>query len=97
MRVYLDRSLREFDTVYPAGGDDHSAVKLTPDELYDVSGADDWGRRVQGVTPTAVLHDLPTTKPIPREAPIPLCEQSLTHPRSGRQNPVSRTARPATM
>ena len=42
MRVYLDRSLREFDTVYPAGGDDHSAVKLTPDELYDVSGADDW-------------------------------------------------------
>lgn len=42
VRVYLDCSLREFDTVYPAGGDDHSAVKLTPDELYDVSGADEW-------------------------------------------------------
>ena len=42
MRVYLDRSLREFDTVYPAGGDDHIAVKLTTDELYDVSGADEW-------------------------------------------------------
>ena len=42
VRVYLDRSLCEFDTVYPAGGDDHSAVKLTPDELYDVSGADEW-------------------------------------------------------
>lgn len=34
VRMHLDRSLREFDTVYPAGGDDHSAVRLTPDKPY---------------------------------------------------------------
>ena len=27
--VYLDESLRKFDTVYPAAGNGHTAVKLT--------------------------------------------------------------------
>lgn len=27
--VYLDESLKQFTTVYPAAGNDHSAVKLT--------------------------------------------------------------------
>lgn len=40
--VYLDESLRRFDTVYPAAGDDHSAVKLTIPELEDVVGARGW-------------------------------------------------------
>lgn len=31
--VYLDVSLRRYDTVYPAAGDDHTAVRLTPEEL----------------------------------------------------------------
>lgn len=31
--VYLDISLKRFAIVYPACGTDHSAVKLTPDEL----------------------------------------------------------------
>ena len=31
--VYLDESLRQFETVYPAAGNDHSAVKLTLAEL----------------------------------------------------------------
>lgn len=31
--VYLDISLKKFDIVYPAAGDSHSAVKLSPDEL----------------------------------------------------------------
>ena len=31
--VYLDESLKKFDIVYPAAGNDHSAVKLTIAEL----------------------------------------------------------------
>lgn len=34
--VYLDESLKAFDTVYLAAGDDHSAVKLTIAELEQV-------------------------------------------------------------
>ena len=36
--VYLDASLRRFDTVYPAAGSDHSAVRLTCEELKSASG-----------------------------------------------------------
>lgn len=31
--VYLDESIKRFDTVYPAAGSDNSAIGLTPDEL----------------------------------------------------------------
>ena len=41
-RVYLDESLRRFDCVYPAAGDDHSAVSLTCRELEAASGAQGW-------------------------------------------------------
>ena len=40
--VYLDESLRQFENVYPAAGDDHSAVKLTVDELEKIAGATGW-------------------------------------------------------
>ena len=40
--VYLDESLKKFDIVYPAAGNDHSAVKLTIAELASVSGAKKW-------------------------------------------------------
>lgn len=40
--VYLDVSLHRFETVYPAAGDDHSAVRLTPDELYCIIPAAGW-------------------------------------------------------
>ena len=40
--VYLDESLRKFETVYPAAGDDHSAVKLSVDELEHICGAKGW-------------------------------------------------------
>ena len=40
--VFLDISLRRFDTVYPAAGDDHSAVRLTPEELQAASRAQGW-------------------------------------------------------
>ena len=36
---YTDISLRRFDTVYPACGSDNSAVRLTPDELFALSGS----------------------------------------------------------
>lgn len=39
IEVYLDESLKKFDTVYPAAGNDHSAVKLTIPELEQVADA----------------------------------------------------------
>ena len=42
VKVYLDESLRRLETVYPAAGDDHSAVKLTIPELEEVAGAVGW-------------------------------------------------------
>ena len=42
VKVYLDESLRKFQYVYPAAGDDHSGVRLTPDELKELSGAVAW-------------------------------------------------------
>lgn len=40
--VYLDESLRKFDTVYPAAGNGHTAVKLTLQELEAAAGAEGW-------------------------------------------------------
>jgi prolyl-tRNA editing enzyme YbaK/EbsC (Cys-tRNA(Pro) deacylase) len=40
--VYLDCSLKRFGIIYPAAGDDHSAVKLTPDELATASRVAEW-------------------------------------------------------
>ena len=37
VKVYLDVSLKEFDTVYPACGTSNSAVKLTIQELEEAS------------------------------------------------------------
>ena len=35
VRVFLDVSLKKFDVVYPAAGSDHSAVRITPQELEE--------------------------------------------------------------
>ncbi len=40
--VYLDVSLKDYDVVYPAAGNDRSAVRLTPEELLALSGAKGW-------------------------------------------------------
>ena len=40
--VYSDVSLKRFDKVFPACGDAASAVELTPDELFDLSGSKEW-------------------------------------------------------
>ena len=37
MDIYLDISLKEFETVYPAGGTPNSAVKIAPDYLEKVT------------------------------------------------------------
>lgn len=42
VEVWLDESLRKFETVYPAAGNDHSAVKLTLPELEEVCEAKGW-------------------------------------------------------
>ena len=33
MKVYLDVSMKRFATVFPAAGNDHSAIELTCEEL----------------------------------------------------------------
>lgn len=42
VKVYLDQSLRRFEVVYPAAGNDHSAVKLTIPELEQAVDTADW-------------------------------------------------------
>ena len=42
VKVYLDESLKKYDTIHPAAGDNHSAVKLTIEELEEVAGACGW-------------------------------------------------------
>ena len=42
IKVYLDVSLKEFDYIYPACGSDHSAIKLTIEELETLSKFQKW-------------------------------------------------------
>ena len=42
VRVFLDESLRRFETVFPACGSANSAIELTLPELERYSGAEDW-------------------------------------------------------
>lgn len=40
--VYLDESLKRFDTVFPACGSSNSAIEFTCDELYQYSNCREW-------------------------------------------------------
>ena len=42
IKVYLDKSLQKFEIVYPACGSDQSAVKMSIQELEDVSNYVEW-------------------------------------------------------
>ena len=42
VRVYLDESLKRFETVFPAAGSSNSALELSCEELYKISGAICW-------------------------------------------------------
>ena len=53
LRVVVDSSLRRFATVYPAAGNDHSAVPLTVSRLLELAGADE----VDSCAPLAGVGD----------------------------------------
>lgn len=40
--IFLDESLKRFETVFPACGSSNSAIELTMDELEKYSGYEDW-------------------------------------------------------
>lgn len=42
VRIYCDVSLKRFETVFPAAGNDASAVEFTCDELFKYSNALEW-------------------------------------------------------
>lgn len=42
VRVYLDVSLKRFDYIHAAGGNDHTTVRLTMEELITHSHMEDW-------------------------------------------------------
>ncbi|MEH7121338.1 YbaK/EbsC family protein [Neobacillus vireti] len=42
LAVYLDVSMRRFETVFPACGSSNSAIELTKEELFEYSGAKEW-------------------------------------------------------
>lgn len=42
VRIYLDESLKRFETVFPACGSSNSAIELTIPELERYSGSSEW-------------------------------------------------------
>ena len=42
VKVYLDESLKRFETVFPAAGSSNSAIELTLEELWKYSCASGW-------------------------------------------------------
>lgn len=42
VKVYLDESLKRFETVFPAAGSDNSAIELSIEELEKYSGSLGW-------------------------------------------------------
>lgn len=48
VRVFLDESLKRFETVYPACGSSNSAIKLTIPELEQYAKPEDWADVCKG-------------------------------------------------
>ncbi len=42
VKVFLDESIKRFETVFPACGSSNSAIELTPDELEKYSNSIEW-------------------------------------------------------
>ena len=40
--IYLDESLRRFDTIFPACGSSNSAIELTPEQLEETTPGSKW-------------------------------------------------------
>ncbi len=51
--IWLDISMKRFQIVHPAGGDEFTSVALTPEELEKASGATGWCDVCKGWEPEA--------------------------------------------
>ena len=51
VEVWLDESLKQYDVIYPAAGNEQSAVRLTPEELERASRARGWTDVTKGKEP----------------------------------------------
>ena len=40
--VWLDKSLLAYDIIYPACGSSNSCVRMTPEEVFEIAGAEGW-------------------------------------------------------
>ena len=40
--IYIDESVKRFETIFPACGSSNSAIELTPEELFEYSKANSW-------------------------------------------------------
>ncbi|MCF6409770.1 YbaK/EbsC family protein [Pseudalkalibacillus salsuginis] len=56
MDVYLDISMKRFETLFPACGSTNSAIKLTPEELFEYSLAKEWVDVCKGWTEELVAE-----------------------------------------
>jgi Uncharacterized conserved protein len=39
LKIYMDISLKQFEQVYPAAGDVNKALKISPEEMYNLTNA----------------------------------------------------------
>lgn len=62
--VYLDVSMKRFDTLFPACGSSNSAIELTLDELYQFSSAKEWVDVCKGWEETETKEKVVATKQI---------------------------------
>ena len=53
VEIYLDQSLKRFETVFPACGSSNSAIELTIDELERYAGASGWVDVCKPIAPPA--------------------------------------------
>ena len=52
--VWIDESLRRFETIFPACGSANSAIELVPDTLYQISNARGWVDVCKSAVPASV-------------------------------------------
>jgi len=62
--VYLDRSLKRFETVFPACGSSSSAIELSIEELEKYSGYAAWVDVCKGWEPTTEYANLDHLRPV---------------------------------
>ena len=53
VKVYLDISMKRFETMFPAAGEENNAIELTPDELEKYTDNEGWIDVCKGWQPEA--------------------------------------------